>query len=494
LCEVGDYLGAYSVYVRISTDRDEQVSSVENQIDICRNWLERNGFEWDEQCVYKDEGISGTLFTDRPAIQLLLQKAKLKEINMVVFKSISRLARDLKDSLEIREVLLAHNVRIISVEEGYDSVKAGKNDMAFELWSLFSAQYSRTLSSSITAALAVKVRRGEHIGKVPYGYNRENQKLVIHNEEEEVVRKIYSWYTNGWGYKKITNELNRLGIKSKTKKNWQMTSVQRILRNPIYKGTFILNQYTSVKVGGKKKQIRNPKEKWFVFPNHHPAIIDEEVWNQVNPKDTNPNKTKITAWNEFRNLAKCAVCSSNMVIVQSYSKKKNGERTEWKYLKCSQYRRAGKHGCVNHVPIQYDDFRQFIISLLVEKGEFLTLNFQNTMEKGKKEKIKQLQQLLKTNAQKKKALLDLYLDQLINKEEFEKKRSDLEMEITKLNQDLFVIQQSNSSSMEIKTITEAFRQLQQQEQDLFHIFQTLIQEIIIHQDGTVDITYTFENS
>ena len=90
--------------------------------------------------------------------------------------------------------------------------------MAFELWSLFSAQYSRTLSSSITAALAVKVRRGEHIGKVPFGYNRENQKLVIHDEEAEVVRKIYSWYNAGWGYKKITNELNRLGVKSKTKK------------------------------------------------------------------------------------------------------------------------------------------------------------------------------------------------------------------------------------------------------------------------------------
>ncbi|MBE7141781.1 recombinase family protein [Bacillus paranthracis] len=487
-------LGSYAIYVRVSTDRDEQVSSVENQIDICRNWLERNGFIWDEKRVFKDEGISGTLFVNRSAIQLLLQKAKAKEIDMVVFKSISRLARDLKDSLEIREVLLAHNVRIISVEEGYDSVKAGKNDMAFELWSLFSAQYSRTLSSSITAALAVKVRRGEHIGKVPFGYNRENQKLVMHDEEAEVVRKIYSWYTNGWGYKKITNELNRLGIKSKTQKNWQMTSVQRILRNPIYKGTFILNQYTSVKVSGKKKQIRNPKEKWFIFPNHHPAIIDEEIWNQVNPKDTNTNKTKITAWNEFRNLAKCAVCSSNMVIVQSHSKKKNGERTEWKYLKCSQYRRAGKHGCINHVPIQYDDFRQFIISLLVEKGEMLTLNFQNTMEKGKKEKIKRLQQLLKTNEQKKKALLDLYLEQLINKEEFEKKRSDLELEIAKLNQDLFVIQQNNSSSMEIKTIKEAFQQLKQQEQDLLHIFQTLIQEIMIHQDGTVDIAYKFEGN
>ncbi len=491
MCEAGDYLGVYSVYVRISTDRDEQVSSVENQIDICRNWLERNGFEWDEQCVYKDEGISGTLFTDRPAIQLLLRKAKLKEINMVVFKSISRLARDLKDSLEIREVLLAHNVRIISVEEGYDSVKAGKNDMAFELWSLFSAQYSRTLSSSITAALAVKVRRGEHIGKVPYGYNRENQKLVIKKEEADNVKKMYKWYIDGWGYKKITNELNRLGVKSKTKKHWQMTSVQRILRNPIYKGTFILNQYTSVKVGGKKKQIRNPKEKWFVFPNHHPAIIDEGVWNQANQKDTNANKTKITAWNEFRNIAKCAVCGSNMVIVQSYLKKKNGERTEWKYLKCSQYRRAGKHGCVNHVPIQYKDFRQFIINLLVKKGESVTLSLQNNVEQGQKKTIKKLQKLVDTNEQKKKALLDLYLEGLIDKREFEKKRNDLEIEVKRANQELFILKSNDVVYTDVKSIQEAFEQLQEKGQDLLYVFQTLIERIAIHQDGTVDIRYTF---
>lgn len=485
-------LGSYAIYVRVSTDRDEQVSSVENQIDICRNWLERNGFKWDEKSVFKDEGISGTLFTDRPAIQLLLQKAKLKEINMVVFKSISRLARDLKDSLEIREVLLAHNVRIISVEEGYDSVKAGKNDMAFELWSLFSAQYSRTLSSSITAALAVKVRRGEHIGKVPFGYNRENQKLVIHDEEAEVVRMIYSWYTNGWGYKRITNELNQLGIKSKTKRNWQMTSVQRILRNPIYKGSFILNQYTSVKVGGKKKQIRNPKEKWFVFPNHHPEIVDEEIWNQANQENVNTNKTKITAWNEFRNLAKCAVCDSNMVIVQSHSKKKNGERTEWKYLKCSQYRRAGKHGCVNHVPIQYREFRQFIIDLLVNKGEMVTLKLQSNVERSQEKRMKKLQKLINVNEQKKKSLIDLYLEGLVNKNEFEKKRNDLEIQITTADQELFILQSDGSEKEVIKTIQEAFGYLQRKDQDLLHVFQTLIRKIVLHQDGTVDIEYNFE--
>ncbi|MGS2746350.1 recombinase family protein [Bacillus zanthoxyli] len=484
---------SYGVYVRVSTDRDEQVSSVENQIDICRNWLERNGFIWDKHSVYKDEGISGTLFTERPAIQILLQKAKAKEIDMVVFKSISRLARDLKDSLEIREVFLAHNVRIISIEEGYDSTKAGKNDMAFELWSLFSAQYSRTLSSSISAALAAKVRRGEHIGKVPYGYNRENQRLILNEQEAKVVREIYDWYNSGWGFKRITNELNQLGIKPKNKEIWQMTSVQRIIRSPIYKGTFILNQYATVKVGGKKKQIRNPKEKWLIFPKHHPKIVDEGVWSKANEKDITLQKTKITPWNEFRNLAKCAVCGSNMIIVQSYFKKKNGERTEWKYLKCSQYRRAGKHGCVNHVPIQYGEFRQFIIDLLVKKGEAVTLKLQNSIEEGQEQKIKKLQKLMTVNEQKKKAILDLYLEELINKVEFEKKRNELEKEIKQASHELLILQNSDAGQMDIRTIKKAFEQLQEQGQDLFHVFQTLIKEIIVHQDGTIDITYIFES-
>ena len=64
---------------------------------------------------------------------------------------------------------------------------------------------------------------------------------------------------------KITNELNQLGIKPKNKSVWQMTSVQRIVRSPIYKGTFILNQYTSVKVGGKKNKFEIQKRNGLFF-------------------------------------------------------------------------------------------------------------------------------------------------------------------------------------------------------------------------------------
>jgi len=484
----------YAIYVRVSTDRDEQVSSVENQIDICRNWLERNGYEWNEDSVFKDEGISGTVFLDRPAIQLLLDKTKKGEIEMIVFKSISRLARDLKDSLEIRETLLAHNVRVISIEEGFDSFKVGKNDMVFELWSLFAAQYSRTLSSSISAALAAKVRRGEHIGKIPFGYNRIDQKLVINEEEAKVVRQMFHWYNvDKWGFKRITKELNDLGLKPKQKDKWQVTSVQRILQNPIYHGKFILNQYTTVKVGGRKKQIRNPDEKWIIFENHHPPIVTTNQFEKANSKDFKSRKTKITPWNEFRDILKCAHCGSNMVIMQSYKKKKDGTRIEWKYLKCSKYRRYGAHGCINHEPIRYEQFREFILRVLIEKGDSIRLSFDTEYKKKQLEDTRSIENKIVRLAQQKKDVLDLYLnDRLISKAEFKVKRDELDKQISKLNDKLFLLTQEESTSINIETIRQAFKQLENEDSDLHYAFQQLLESMEISQDGTLDIRYSFE--
>ena len=100
------------------------------------------------------------------------------------------------------------------------------------------------------------------------------------------------------------------------------------------------------------------------------------------------------------------------------------------------------------------------------------------MEQGQEKKIKKLKQLINVNEQKKKTLLDLSLKELINKEEF-KKRNELEIEITKANHELFLLQNNDVMQMDVKTIKEAFRQLQQQNQDLLHVFQSLIQQIII---------------
>jgi len=489
----------YLVYGRVSTEKDEQVSSLENQIDICRDWLEKNGYEWDEKSIVLDNGISGTVLFDRAAMQLVLEKARKREIKMVLFKSIHRLARDMKDALEIKETLLAHGVRLVTIEEGYDSYYEGKNDMKFEMFSMFAAQYPKTLSVSISGVFSAKVRRGEHVGPVPFGYTLKDKKLVINEEEAPTVRQIFQWYNqDGLGFKNITKKLNeelRKGNVAKPRKTerWQMTSVQTIIKNPTYAGTYIRNRYTKIKVNGRKKQIQNPREVWQIYKNHHPAIITMEEWELANSKDVINKKTKITEWNEFRGLLKCSECGSNMIINQSFKKKKNGERTGWKYIKCSQYRRAGKFGCVNHTPILYEDFREFVLNKIIKKGKELSVNFENNIQQKKEKEIERLQKQKEQLEEMNGGLIDLYLkDKLISKEEFQMKRKEYEEEIKRISDEIFLLKQEEETQIDIKNIQEAFEQLNHRDKDLHHAFATLIDHIVVHPDGKLDFHYKFE--
>lgn len=488
----------YLVYARVSSDKDSQKDSITNQIDISRYWLEKNGFEWNDNAVLKDEDKSGTLFLERTAMQLILQKARNREIEMVVFKSIHRLARDLKDALEIKEVLVAHGVRVVTIEEDYDSYKEGKNDMKFEMHSMFAAQYPKTLSVSISSALAAKVRRGEHIGKVPYGYDRIDGKLVINEGEARVIKQIFKWYNeDGLGFKNITHALNdavKKGELLPPRKGgmWQVTTIRSIIRNPTFCGTFILNKYTTIKIDGRKKQILNPIEKWSIFENHHPAIISTEEWEKANSKPITNKKKKISPWNEFRGLLKCGNCGFNMIVMQSWKKKKDGTKTKWRYLKCSAYRRAGESACVNHVPLTYEDFREFIIKRLTEKGEQVALEFEDLFGKQKEQQIKKLERSIVELKEKNNRLVDLYVDQLINKEEFEQRRTEFESTINELKNHLFLLKKEETSKVAIKDIKQAFNKIKMKDKDIHHALKVLIDYIVIHPNGETDITYKFE--
>lgn len=492
----GEY--PYLVYGRVSSDKDEQISSLENQVDICRHWIENNGFEWNENAIVIDDGITGTVLLDRKAMQLILYKARRKEIKMVIFKSIHRLARDTKDSLEIREILIAHGVRLVTLEEDYDSLYEGKNDMKFEMYSLFASQYPKSLSVSISGALAAKVRRGEHLGQIPYGYKTENKKLIIDEEIAPTIRKMFSWYNNdGLGYKSIVHKLNDELAKGnvvppKRTNKWQLTTVQTILKNSAYCGTFIHNKYTKVKLDGRKKQIVNPREKWKIYEDYHPGIVTKEEWQKANSKKHPNYRKKITPWNEFRKILVCSECGSNIIINQSYKKKKNGERNEWHYLKCSAYRRAGENGCVNHTPILYKDFRTLILKELENESKNISINFENTLYKQKEKEIVSLNVKKEKLLQKNKDLLDTYLEKIISKEEFITQRKEYESEIEIIKDKIFMLSQEENRQIEINNIKEAFEQLHDHDRDLFHVFTTLLNKITLYPDGKIDIDYKFK--
>lgn len=486
----------YAVYGRVSSDKDEQVSSLENQIEICRYWIERNNLEWDEKRVYLDDGISGTVLLERPAMQEILRKAKEKEIDVVLFKSIHRLARDLKDALEIREVFAAYNVRMISVEEGYDSFKVSKNDMSFEMHSMFADQYAKTTSASVSAALAAKVRRGESFAKIPYGYDRVDKKLVINEEKAKVVKYIFELKLSGLGYISISKRLNEEGILSPSGKMWGYTTVATIIRNATYKGEYIANKYTNIKIAGKKKQIINPKEKWQIYKNQHPAIIEEEKWNEVNDERLRGGERnkKISAWNEFRGLAKCSECEAAMVVDRSgfRTTKKTGERKYWEYMRCSTYRRYREHGCVRHKPLQYQYLREFVISNLksINKLDFY-LSQEERRDMDVKYEMRKIKNEIKNLETQSKELLNSYLENIFPIEVIKQKQNEIDIKIHKLQSELFNLNKHNSKVKKIEEIKYALEMLENEEQDLYEVFKKLISKIVIHPEGKIDIEYLF---
>ncbi|MGE6879364.1 recombinase family protein [Bacillus mobilis] len=484
---------AYAVYVRVSSDKDEQVSSVENQIDICRYWLENNGFEWDEHAVYFDDGISGTAWLERHAMQRILNKARKKELDTVIFKSIHRLARDLKDALEIKEILLGHGVRLITIEEGYDSHYEGKNDMKFEMYAMFASQLPKTLSVSVTAALAAKVRRGGYTGGfVPYGYEIVDDKYAIHDEEAALVREIFELYSQGFGYIKIANTINDKGARTRKGAPWTFSTLCKMIKNPAYKGTYTMQKYGTVKVNGRKKKVINPKEKWVIFENHHPAIINYELWDMVNDKDPNKFKKKrrVSTSNELRGITVCAHCGTAMSKRNSINVSKNGKATEYSYMICNWSRTTARRECVKHVPIHYKDLRALVLDKLKEKESVLEKEFYSD-ENRLHVKLKKLNKDIKDLKVKKERLLDLYLEgERIDKDTFTVRNKKLEKEIELKELEIQKANNIETQMKEKQEVRDAFALLEESK-DLNSVFKKLIKRIEVAQDGAIDIHYRF---
>ena len=483
------------MYVRVSTDKDEQVASIQNQIDICRYWIEKNGFEWDEDAVYKDEAVSGTEWFKRQAIQLILAKARKRELDTVIFKSIHRLARDLRDALEIKSILLGHGVRLVTIEEGYDSYYEGNNDMKFEMYAMFAAQYPKTMSVSISAAMNAKVRRGEYNGgRVPYGYRVVDQKYVIDDEESENVKELFDLYNQGLGYLKVALYMNDKGLRFIDGKLWSDYHIRHIINNPFYVGDYIAQKYTKVKVDGRRKQTVNPKEKWVVYKNHHPAIIERDLWDKIHSfekKEKNRTKRRVSVDNELRGLVYCAHCGQPMKA-EAVKKTQRDGVIKYVYMRCSKYRRTGGRECVKHVPLYYNQVRKLIVEKLKEKEQDLDEQISGGHKNKNKQKISKVNKEIKEWERKKEKLLDLYLDgQNISKEVFTQRDKKIDKIIREKNMELLKLNSLEEQIKEDNATKKAFDLLKNSE-NLYECFNTLIKRIDIKQNGVLDIYYRFE--
>ncbi|MBP2028680.1 DNA invertase Pin-like site-specific DNA recombinase [Acetoanaerobium pronyense] len=267
-----------AAYCRVSTDSNEQLISLEAQKSHYEKYIKSNP-EWEYVGLYYDEGISGTKKEKRSELLRMLSDCEDGKIDLIITKSISRLARNTTDCLEMVRKLVDLGVYIYFEKENINT-EAMESELMLSILSGLAESESISISENNKWSIQRRFQNGTFkISYPPYGYQNIDGHMVINPKQAEVVKYIFSEALSGKGTQKIADGLNYRGIPSKKGDRWIATTIRGILKNEKYTGDAILQKtYTD---SNFNRHINNGEKNMYLVKNHHEPIISHEVFDAV---------------------------------------------------------------------------------------------------------------------------------------------------------------------------------------------------------------------
>lgn len=267
-----------AAYARVSSAKDAMLHSLSAQVSYYNSLIQRHP-GWIFRGVYADEGLTGTK-TERKQFQRLMEDCRAGKIDMVVTKSISRLARNTVTLLETVRELKNLGVDVYFEEQNIHSASADG-----ELMLSILASYAQEESLSASENQKWRIKRNFENG-MPWnctmlGYRYDNGTLVIHPEEAAVARQIFDSYLGGMGVTAIAKMLNNQGIVSRLGNSWNKGSILRVLRNYAYTGNLLLQTTYRENHLSKRTLQNNGQFPKYHITDAHEKIISLEQFNAV---------------------------------------------------------------------------------------------------------------------------------------------------------------------------------------------------------------------
>ena len=348
-------------YCRISVDDelDRDNVSIENQKAIIQDFVSHK-FPGSTLTFYEDRDRSGYTFEQREGYQSMRKGLMTHRYDILVVKDFSRFSRRNSRGLVELEDLRDAGVRIISIGDNIDF----PNDddwLKIQFQFLINEMPVTDTSKKVRSVVRRRQQDGQWLCAAPYGYllNRQKQFEVVPTEAE-IVRRIFTLYNDGWGYKKIANYLTDQGVPTprmaererkeaagetcnrRVKSDWAIVTVQGILDNDFYIGTLRQGKYTRAKINGK--DIKRDEMEQIVIENHHQPIIDYRTFattRALREQRTRSNYRGVKKYdNPYSGFLVCGDCGAPMFAMS---------RSDLKpAYTCGTYHRRGRAGCTSH--------------------------------------------------------------------------------------------------------------------------------------------------
>ncbi len=357
-------------YARVSSEKDEQLNSLDNQISYYRDLIQNNK-NWTFVEGYIDEGLSGISTTKRENFHNMINDAKSGKFDLIITKEISRFARNTLDSIMFTRKLLNDGVGVFFQNDNINTLDED-SELRLTIMSGIAQDELRKLSSRIKFGHQQAIKNSIVLGNSRiFGYDKHNKRLVINEEEAKMVRELFTLYaTDEYSMKQIENLFWDKGYRNHNGNKIAHSTMSGMIANPKYKGYYVGNKVKVVDMFTKKQKFLPPEE-WVMFKDETgeivPAIVSEDLWDEANrvlAKRSNDVKRRQNQCNHGNLLTGKLFCTHcGRTYYRRDSKDKNGNiNSKWV---CSGKINNGADSCPSFAiyeseikPILFDVFNE----------------------------------------------------------------------------------------------------------------------------------------
>lgn len=489
-------------YARVSTDKDEQLHSLQSQISFFNDYISKVP-NWKFIGSYIDEGISGTQVKKRDEFLRMTRDAKKHKFDLILTKEISRFSRSTLDSIKYTQELLSNGVGVYFLNDNINTILPD-SELRLTIMSSIAQDEVRKLSERVSFGMKRSIDNGVVLGcSNIYGYVKDKGKLVIDDEQAKMIKIIFDRYANTTdGLSKVSRYLYSLGYKSKTAKRIDTTILTRIIENPKYKGYYCGHKSKVLDYRTKQKKILNESD-WIIYKDYDnvPPIVSEELWERANVKlkerqDSFTNRTinKAVFQNRYTYSGKIYCGCHNL----TYHRSSAGKRKNNPVWECQVYRKESLKGCSNPRVFEFEldeVFKDMFNKLFKRKNTIfdeILSECKNYLETNNSElNTKNLESKIIVLNNKKDKLLELVIEEYLSKEDYKKQvdliNEDLTIYQTKMNELKSNKKDKNNIENKISEIKNAIEKCLEDNECYSDVFNELIDRIIVHKQNDKQI-------
>ena len=486
-------------YARVSTDKDEQLNSLENQVQYYTELI-RTKPNWTYVEGYVDEGISGTSTKKRDSFNRMIADAKAGRFDFIITKEISRFSRSTLDSIQYTQELLEHDVGVFFQNDNINTLDA---DSEFRLVVMAGVAQDevRKLSDRLKFGFRQAIKNGHVLGNDKlWGYDKKDCVLTINEEEARIVRRIFSLYANQQiGIRRISQQLYDEGFTSRKGNAFNVLTIRHILCNPKYKGWYCANKSQTVDYRSKRKAFLDESE-WVMYPDPSvPAIVSEELWDRANAlykrrsQQMMSHQSAAQFHNRYPYSGKIICEEHGTSFHRQVLKSAKGEKEVWQ---CRVYRNRGRAACsapqlrtteLDQIMAQIFDQlaqnKQAIVDAVMKVIQAVPDEHDYTRD------TLRIEENLSSLHAKKDRLLEMSMAEAITIEEFKRRNDGFNEQIKNLEQQMEVLQMEEQKSKHSVEQLEQIRTALEQELSFVkgissELVTTILDHIVVKKGST----------